>query len=145
MLSAAWRWARERDYVKQENPALQVRRNPEKARDRYVTDQEYDLVYELAGSPHYLRPAMELAYLCRMRRGEVLGALRSDIRDDGFMVRRTKGSRDMLTAWTPRLRDAVAAGLNSPRDIEGVFIIQDKRGLPINSNTFWSARGNLKS
>ena len=145
MLSAAWRWARERDYISQENPALQVRRNPEKARDRYVTDQEYDLVYEMAATPHYLRPAMELAYLCRMRRGEVLGALRSDIREDGFMVRRLKGSRDMLTNWTPRLRDAVDAALNSPRDIEGMFIIQDKRGRPIDPKTFCSAWYRFKS
>ena len=145
LLSAAWRWARERDYITQSNPLLQVRRNPEKARDRYVTDQEYEKVYELAPTPHYLRPAMELAYLCRMRRGEVIGALKSDMRSDGLMVRRLKGSRDMLTIWTPRLRDAVDAALNSPRDIEGMFIIQDKRGRPIKPKTFGSAWHGLKS
>jgi integrase len=114
-LSAVFSWARERDIVKT-NPAQGVRRNIEKPRDVYVTDDDYLRVYRLAGERYpYLQPLMELAYLCRMRLAEVLDLTRANLRPEGLHVVRRKGSRDNITLWTPRLRAAVDLALAQPR------------------------------
>ena len=79
-----------------------VQRNPESARDRYVTDHEYDIVYQLAltypkNTLYYrIAIAMELAYLCRFRKAELLNAKRDHITDEGFDVVRVKNGRDAL-------------------------------------------------
>ena len=97
LISAAWNWALERDMVRWPNPCRNVKRNTEKPRDRYVTDQEYESAYSLAlqSSTPYLAVAMEMAYLCRMRKGEILSSSRAQILEDGFDTLRTKGSRSL--------------------------------------------------
>lgn len=110
LISVAWNWARERDIVTLPNPCAKVSRNPEPARSRYVTNEEYDVAYALAGDgPWYLRPAMEFAFLCRMRASEVLSLTWGDISEEALLTTRLKGSRTTLTAWSDRLdaaRDA---------------------------------------
>lgn len=126
-LSAAFSWAYERDMVAM-NPCKGVRRNSEKARTRYVTDQEYAAVYALAAtSPAYVQPAMELAYLCRMRINEVLDARWSDLKEEGLLVRRSKGSRDGLTLWSDRLR-LVIDKCRSLGKVQGMTLIHDRKG-----------------
>lgn len=146
LLRRAWNWARELDMVRAPNPCLLVRRNKEAPRTRYVTDEEYSAVCRLAGSgPPYIQPAMELAFLCRMRRGEVLSALRSDVKPGGFDTRRSKGSRDAITAWSDRLRAAINAALATPRSLDGVYLLQDARGQPITAAAFSSAWRRLQA
>lgn len=105
-LSVCFSWAVERDLLKT-NPCKDVRRNSEKARTRYVTEQEYRHVFELAGKWPHVQVAMEFAYLCRMRLCEVLDLRQSDMTETGVHVRRRKGSRDNITTWSPRLEAAV--------------------------------------
>lgn len=69
-LSVVFSWAYERDLARN-NPVKGVRRNKERHRERYVEDWEYEFVYGLADNVHYLRPAMEFAYLMRLRKVEV--------------------------------------------------------------------------
>jgi len=140
LISVAWNWAQERDKIKLENPCEKVKRNKESARTRYVEEEEYQAVYELAVKYPYLQPAMELAYLCRMRRCEILKSTRQQILKEGFDTLRAKGSRDALTLWSPRLRKAVMNGTN----VIGLHIIQDKRGQPITESAFKSAWTRLK-
>lgn len=58
--------------------------------------------------PPYLAAAMELAYACRLRGIEVTTLTDAHLLDAGIRSNRRKGSRDNITAWTPRLRAAVA-------------------------------------
>lgn len=133
LLSVAFSWALERDMVKL-NPAKGVRKNTEHARDRYVSDADYLLVYRMAGERYpYLAPIMELAYLCRMRLAEVLDLTKANIGPDGLHVIRRKGSRDNITTWTPRLREAVDAALALPRPFASLdparhYLIPGKAG-----------------
>lgn len=76
-LSVVFSWAYERDLV-EFNPVSGVKKNKETPRDRYVTNDEYWMFYELAESPWYIRPMMEMAYLCRMRRIEIRGITEKD-------------------------------------------------------------------
>ena len=54
----------------------------------------------------YVWPAMEIAYLCRMRLSEVPDL--TDVNEllEGLLIKRRKGSRDKITEWNPRLRSA---------------------------------------
>lgn len=57
----------------------------------------------------YLAPAMELAYLLRLRGIEVITLTDAHVLKEGVRTNRRKGSRDNITAWTPELRAAVSA------------------------------------
>lgn len=139
LISVAWNWAKERDYIFLLNPCSDVKPNKEKPRDRYVTDQEYDAVYAMA--PFYLKPAMELAYLCRMRRTEILTAQKSQILDEGFDTLRIKGSKDAVTRWSERLKQAVDYKAGK---VGSIYIIHDKKGQKITTECFKSAWTRLK-
>lgn len=57
----------------------------------------------------YLWPGYEIAYLCRLRGIEVVTLTDAEVLKDGLRTKRRKGSRDNITAWSPKLRAAVAA------------------------------------
>lgn len=135
-LSAVFSWALEQGYAK-DNPVQGVEKNPQKARDRYVEDWELDLVEGL--TPDWLRAAIELAYLCRARRGEVLALTRDNLLEQGVHLKRTKGSESEITRWSPRLRAAVDLAKSHNRDTLSRLLIHDKRGGKIRTTAFNSA------
>lgn len=141
-LSVVYSWAYERDMLPRGmvNPCLRVKRNKETARDRYITDEEYYSVYELAaGSPWYIQPMMEVAYLVRYRGKEIRGMLKSDLKEEGLDTRRVKGSNNSLTLWSDRLSSAVNVALDQERITDGVHVFADNYGRPIKKSTFDSA------
>lgn len=140
IISSAYNWALERDIIKEANPCLVVRRNKESARTRYVTDKEYETAYNLA--PPYIRAMMELAYLCRMRRGEILSARRDQILDEGFDTIRTKGSKSAITRWSERLKAAVDYDNGK---VKSLYVIHDKNGQQIKVEKFKTAWTRLKA
>ena len=144
-LSVAFAWARERDLCK-DNPCIGVRRYNEKPRNRYITDVEYQFVYELAAQapsyiqPAYIQPAMEIAYLCRMRKSEVLALRREHLLEEGLDVHRLKGSKDQIIGWSPRLRAAVEATKATRGPIAGVnnFLFGGREPLHVEAfNAAW--------
>ena len=80
---------------------------------------------------------MEIAYLCRMRIGEILQATKSDVTDDGFITRRLKGSNDAVTLWSDRLKSVINEALSLEGD--SVLLIHNKDGQPIKYDSFSSA------
>lgn len=105
ILKSAWNWGLER-YELPENACQGVRPNPEKPRDRYVTDAEYQKVLALA--PPKVAQYMEISYLLRARFSEVRNIATSDVMDDCVVLRRLKGSEGERTMLSERLRDAVS-------------------------------------
>ena len=145
-LKAAWNWATQRyAHVPENNPCLGVTLNPEKARDRYITDDEYHLVRDAALTMRvpYFAYAMELAYLCRARRSEVFGLTYDDILEEGLLIRRGKGSRSEVTLWNPRLKAAVEGCKSiypsAPTPIKGKLLLHDKMGVSFSKNALDSA------
>jgi hypothetical protein len=65
----------------------------------------------------YLWPAMELAYLCRLRGAELLLLTDASAKAEGVLCKRLKGSRTNLVAWSPRLRAAWDAAVARRTDV----------------------------
>lgn len=129
-MSVCFSWAVERDLLKT-NPCKSVRSNTEKPRDRYVTEEEFNLVYALAAKYPHIQCAMELAYLCRMRTCEVLDLKKSDITEKGLLIRRRKGSRDNITIWSTRLERVIQKCETLPKpnaDIANYYLIRGQKG-----------------
>ena len=140
LISVAWNWALERDKITLANPTKVVKPNYEEPRKLHVSDEQYNAAYQLADNTPYLRPAMELAYLCRMRRCEILNATRSQVLEEGFDTKRVKGSKDAITEWSPRLRAAVSYSCGT----KSIYIVHTKGGLPVSESAFKSAWTRLK-
>lgn len=144
-LSGAWSWA-ERSYEQfPHNPCLGLKLNEETPKERYPEDWEYAVAWLCAVTMRVpiFAPAMELAYLCRARRGEVFAYKTTDTRGGGLYLKRTKGSNAEITAWSQRLQDALdhcrAIYPDAPTPIRGAYLLHDKRGLPYTKNALDSA------
>jgi len=103
-ISRVFRWAYERGKVKM-NPCQGVKQFKEKARTRYVTDREYEALLSVAHIP--VKVAMELAYLCCARQGDILDLKKSQILREGIMIQQSKTAVHQIKAWTERLDKAV--------------------------------------
>jgi integrase len=132
-LSAMWSWAMEYGYIQLPNPCSSVRMFPTPPRTRLVKEPEYKSVYDIA--PDHIKVAMELAYLCRMRRNEVLDVRVKDMEEDGLNTRRLKGSNDALTLWSPRLKKAVNLGLKGKIRVPDMLVVTF-RNTNVRPNTF---------
>lgn len=136
VISAAWNWALDRDLITEPNPCKDVTRNPETPRSNYVTDDHYRISLDIA-TPPYLYVAQELAYLCRMRKSEVLRTTFNDVLEDGIDTRRLKGSKDTITGFTPRLKALVEYARTYTKP--GLYLVRDAAGAPVRVFTFNSA------
>ncbi|MCP1675664.1 integrase [Natronocella acetinitrilica] len=134
-LSAALSWGVEQGMLR-ENVTKQVRRNPEKARDRRVTDAEYQTVYGLA--PPLIQVAMELAYCTGMRRGDLLALSWSQVSTDGIRVCTEKTGDTMLIEWSPRLSAAIEAakGLRRKQGVRGLHVLCTRDGQAYSADGF---------
>lgn len=122
-LIAAWDWGMTaiRD-MPEVSPMDKVKKEKRGSRvENYVTDEEYEAVYALADP--YWKVLMEFAYICRARRSEITKMHRDQLLEVGVELRRSKGSWDEITLWTPRLKNALAMldELNGGVQYENVF------------------------
>lgn len=86
-MSRVFRWGYERGFVKG-NPCKGVKQYKEIARQRYVTDNEYNALYSV--SPMIIQIAMELAYLCCARQGDVLSLRKDQLMEAGIYIKQGK-------------------------------------------------------
>jgi len=142
-LKSAWNHTLNRHEHVPPNPCIGVELNKQEARTRYVCQEEFQAFRAKAGG--YISLFMEIGYLCRARWSEVAKLTDGHLSEQGIAIVRGKGSEGEITAWTPRLRKAVAdcKAFNSdaPTPIQGGYLIHDKRGKPIKQNTFQAAWG----
>lgn len=126
-LSRVFRWGYERGHVER-NPCQGVKQFKEVSRERYVTDEEYNAVYEVGAN--VVRASMEIAYLCVARLSDVLSLSEEQISDMGIFIRQGKTGVNQIKAWTTRLRAAVslARALPLKPDIRSMFIIHQPSG-----------------
>lgn len=136
-LGAVFSFALEREYVS-ENPVTGVEKNRQPPRTHYVEDKDYWLAYDLA--PGWLGAAIELAYLCRGRKGEILGLKpKEHLLEKGVYLKRTKGSESEVTEWSDRLRAAVERARAHNRDVISPYLLHGADGKQVGSSAFNSA------
>lgn len=88
------------------NPARGVKRNDEKKRTRYLSDDEYRRIW-LAGSPT-MRAIMDMCYLTGQRIGDVIGIRHSDILPEGIVFTQQKTGNKILIERTPDIEAAIS-------------------------------------
>ncbi len=88
-----------------DNPCRNVKRLPEKKRDRYVTDDEYNRICNLAAPP--LRNMIKFAYLTGLRQSDVRKVKINDLWEDGIYAEVNKTGNKILLEWTSGLRAVV--------------------------------------
>lgn len=103
-ISRVFSWGYERGYVKG-NPYKGVRKFSLKARDVYVTDEEYQAIYEETAPA--LRVGMEMSYLCAARVSDVLPLKWSKVSEEGIFIQQGKTGTKQIKVWTERLHNAI--------------------------------------
>lgn len=134
-LSRVFRWAYERGKVKM-NPCQGVKQFKEQARTRYITDLEYKSLYEVA--PPAVKVAMEIAYLCCARQGDILDLKKSQLTDQGILIQQSKTAVIQIKAWTDRLRAAVemADTMSMHDGIISIYVIHQPSGSRYTRDAF---------
>lgn len=103
--------AREWGYTDNENPVRGVKKNVEKGRDVYVSDDMFWRVFNRAD--RHIRQLMLVAYLCSQRVGDTLKLRVSDFRDGALWIQQNKTGKRWrwwvcLLMWWSRFCPSVA-------------------------------------
>lgn len=121
-LRRLFRWGAVRGYCSLE-PVSGLESPKERKQHRLPSDEIYERLLALAkergplprnrkgACPAYLWIAMEIGYLCRLRGIEVDTLTEGNATKAGLLCNRRKGSRDNITAWSPRLQTAWDAAI----------------------------------
>jgi integrase len=122
VLSSAFEYGLRRGWVTC-NPCRGVRRNTERPRSRYVSDQEFLEAFEAAPEP--LQDVLALALLTGLRQGDLRALRREALREDGIYVVEGKTGRRRVIEWTDALRFFVRRSLERSR---GAYLLTNKFG-----------------
>lgn len=136
-LSGVFKWGTQWSDI-EVNPCLGITRFEEQARERYIEDWEYDLVYKHANDT--VRAAMEISYLCAARQGDVLKLTKGQLEIKGIFIRQGKTGKKQIKAWTVRLRKATTMVKPFTRKdgstIESIYVIHTRSGTAYTSGGF---------
>lgn len=116
------------------NPVPVVKPNKETPRTKYVTEDEYQEMYDRV--PGILQVFMELTYICAARSQDIRLLKMSDILDDGLLVYQEKTGKKQLMLWNARLRSAIDRALEirkarlDKRGHQSMFLIVTTTGGP---------------
>lgn len=164
LLSSAFSFAIQNEWT-DANPCLQVPRNHERPKSKYVGDAEFEAA--LAKVPRHIADVLEFAYLTGLRKGDILRLRRSDLHDAGIVCVEGKTSRStgktVVIRWSKALRACIKRALarqtavaTKPADErlhrqarpESDFIFTNSRNQPLTAPALDSALkrlGDLKS
>lgn len=111
-----------------DNPCRLVKRNPERPRDRYVQDWEFNAVRTIA--PAAVQCAMDFARRTGLRLGDILKLQLGDVKEDGLHVRTGKTGKRMIYELTPGLRDAIerARQIGADKKVRSMYLIVNRSG-----------------
>lgn len=126
LLLAAYNWVNGEGWIDPVgyNPA-RVRRNPEKARRRYVTDAELEALLSASGPK--LALLIELAYITGIRKSDLLRIRLADLQPDGLHVEQGKTGKRQVFAWTDGLRRITEAAKGLRRTVGSLWLFPGDR------------------
>lgn len=136
-LSAVLSFGRRIGACKKPNPCFGLRLAGSGPRDRYVTNEEFLIVRDLA--PEMLGYAMDTALLAGCRKNDIICMERKHITAEGILYEPTKDGKYSLIEWNDELKLTIDGALRlSPRVRQFVFCTQDgKKFTPDGFNTAW--------
>ncbi len=117
------------------NPCREVKKFSEPKRTRYVRDDEYKAVYDLA-SPT-IQVAMDLAVLTALRRGDILALTRDNLTDEGIFIHTSKTDKPLIIEWSDELRSVVDRAKRLPPQVRKP-IIATRRGNAYTGDGFYA-------
>ena len=119
------------------NPCRGVRRNKEKARTRYITDEEFLAIQEKA-NPQW-QCIMDLAYLTALRKSDILHLRLSDIQDNLLVVQTSKTGKKQAFEITPELRTVLNRAKGLRRRVGSLYLFCTQEGQPYSENgSLWA-------
>lgn len=123
------------------NPCKGVERNPSRPRDRYITHEEFILVYK--AMPPRVQIAMDLAYLTGQRQGDLLALKWEHVSTDGVFFRQGKTGKKLLVMMSPMLAEVLARAKHMIPEVPREFVIRTRKGKAYRSEGFraiWQRR-----
>jgi len=134
-MSRVFRWGFERGIVRT-NPTKGVKQFKETARVRYITNNEYAAVYSVA--PPIVQVAMEIAYLCCARQADILEMKKSQLIEEGILIKQSKTSVAQIKGWSPRLEVAIKASRSLPLKpgMNSIYVIHQPTGAKYTRDGF---------
>lgn len=121
VLQKATRWG-----LATRNPVRQLERLPRTKRMRYVTDEEFAQVRELAAER--MKIAMDLALLTGLRRGDLLALTWDQVKPEGVEVRTSKTGAGLLIQRTPDLEAVLDRARRLAPQLPRHFVIKTASG-----------------
>ncbi len=123
------------------NPCKGVKPFKQNKRDRYVEDWEYQAAYDIA--PPNIQTAMEVAYLCASRLGDVRLMKLKDLFTIGLYIKQGKTGKKQIKKWTPRLKNAIKTSVKQPSQIKTRHIIHNRKGQPYSDKGLKGMMGKI--
>ncbi len=117
-----------RDDLVTTNVARETRPFKLKARDRYLTDEEFITIRNHANA--HLRLIMDVCYMTAQRIGDVLAIKHADVSDQGITFIQSKTKHRMMVAMTPELRDVVKQAKALHTSVKGMTLFHNRMGRP---------------
>lgn len=129
LFECAIRWG-----IATKNPCRDVRPNKETPRDRYVTDEEFWAVYEIA--PTVIQLAMLIALTTGAAQGIIINLTLRDCQEDGLHIPMRKNGKAVILEWTPELRELIERCKSIRTTIKSVYLIHNRQGQRYTSEGF---------
>jgi len=136
LLSHIINYARNMGYTEMHNPCIGVKGNPERGRDRYVTDSEYGAVWGMANP--ILQDIMDLLLHTGQRPADVLKILLTDIYDGALWVEQNKTGKKLGIAIEGELAGIVDRCLARKKQVGSFYLISTDKGQSVSATTLRS-------
>lgn len=116
------------------NPCVNVERNETKKRDRYITDEEYRIVW--TEMPPRVRIAMDLALLTGQRQGDILGLPWEHVSETGIYFQQGKTGKKLEVQISPALQEVLDRAKFLTPQLPRVYVVKSRKGKPYASSGF---------
>jgi integrase len=129
LFSTVWNFGRDTGRLSFPNPCPGVKRNKETGRDRYVTDEELQAVWEAADAP--LQDALDLYHLTGQRVSDVLAGSLTDVREGCLHLRQRKTGKALRLAVEGDLSavlDRIKGRQFPERAVVSLALVRDENG-----------------
>lgn len=137
LFNLIWNQARSWGYTDKENPCTGIQGHSEKARDVYIDDKIYELVYAKADQP--TKDALDLGYLTAQRPADVIKMYETDIQDGVLLVQQGKTDARLRISITGQLKSVIERIQERKKQFKvfSLALIVDEYGKPLSQHAIY--------